>query len=73
VKSLSYRLLRLHDAYLRELGRLLDYGAAYGRKSPAEVMQKTVAASAQDAFFDELEKHVDQEPDIYRPRPREGA
>jgi hypothetical protein len=73
LKALSHRLLRLHDAYLRELGRLLDYGAAYGRKSPTEVMQKTVVASAQDAFFDELEKHVDQEPDIYKRPPKESA
>jgi hypothetical protein len=33
----------------------------------------SVVKSMLEAYFTELEKHVDEDPDIYRSRPREGA
>jgi hypothetical protein len=36
-------------------------------------MQESVARSVLEAYFDELEKHIDQEPEMYRPIPREDV
>jgi hypothetical protein len=73
MKALSVRLLRLWRDYSAAFQRALDMMSLYGRNSPTVIMQESVAKSTLNAYFDELEKHVDQEPDIYRPRPREGA
>jgi hypothetical protein len=73
LKALSYRLLNLADAYLRELGRLIDMSEAYGRSAPSAAMQGSAVKSVQVAYFDEIEKHVDQEPNIYKPSPKEAA
>jgi len=71
--TLSYRLLRLWQDYEREGRGLKSAIATYGRNAQATLMRGGVVKAALEAYFVELEKHVDQEPDIYKPRPREGA
>jgi hypothetical protein len=42
--------------------------------SPAAVMRESIAKSVLDAYFDELEKHVEAwSKFVSRPRPQEGA
>jgi hypothetical protein len=71
--TLSYRLLRLWNDYCSEYRRVISVIATYGRNAQATLMRGSVVKAALEAYFVELEKHVDQEPDIYRPGPREGA
>jgi hypothetical protein len=71
--TLPYRLLRLWHAYERHARDLRSVIATCGPNAPATIMRGGVVKAAQDAYFAELEKHVDQEPDIYKPRPKEGA
>ena len=71
--NLSFRLMRLWHEYEREGRSLKSAIDLYGRNAPATIMRGSVVKSMLDAYFVELEKHVDEEPDIYRPRPREGA
>lgn len=71
--NLSFRLLRLWQDYEREGRSLKSAIATYGRNAQATLMRGSVVKPVLEAYFAELEKHVDREPDIYRPRPREGA
>jgi hypothetical protein len=71
--NLSFRLIRLWQDYEREGRSLKSAIATYGRNAPATLMRGSVVKSMLEAYFTELEKHVDEDPDIYRPRPREGA
>ena len=71
--NLSFRLMRLWHEYEREGRSLKSAIDLYGRNAPASTMRGSVVKSALEAYFAELEKHVDQEPDIYRPRARERA
>jgi hypothetical protein len=73
MKALSFRLMRLWQDYERDARSLRSAIDLYGRNAPATLMRGSVVKAALEAYFAELEKHVDQEPDIYRPRPREGA
>jgi hypothetical protein len=65
--------MRLWHDYEREGRSLKSAIATYGRNAPATIMRGSVVKAALEAYFAELEKHVDEEPDIYRPPPREGA
>jgi hypothetical protein len=72
--KLSDRLIRLWSEYRAEYQRVLAAKASYGRNSPAAVMRESIAKSVLDAYFDELEKHVEAwSKFVSRPRPQEGA
>jgi hypothetical protein len=71
--NLSFRLIRLWHAYERDGRNLKSAIATYGRNAPATIMRGSVVKAALEAYFAELEKHVDQEQNIYQPRPRDAA
>jgi hypothetical protein len=63
--KLSFRLIRLWQDYERDTRNLKSAIATYGRNAPVTVMRASVVKSKLEAYFAELEKHVDQEPNIY--------
>ena len=72
--KLSDRLIHLWREYGGEYQRVLAAKSLYGRNSPAAVMRESIAKSALDAYFDELEKHVEAwSKFISRPGPQEGT
>ena len=73
MRQLTDRLFRLWRVYCIEIHRWRIARTTYGCNSPAATMQESVARSVLEAYFDELEKHIDQEPEMYRPIPREDA
>jgi hypothetical protein len=73
MKALSYRLINLWRQYMLEASNWLSARETYGRSSPASVTRASIVKDTLHAYFQELEKHVDQEPDIFKPRPKEGA
>jgi hypothetical protein len=71
--TLSEGLIRLWSEYRAEYGRVLAAKASYGRNSPAAVMRESIAKSVLDAYFDELERHVEAWAQFASQRPEEGV